>query len=39
MGAGDLAAAAAVRGLAGADDPRYQLLRARMARVDRELRA
>lgn len=39
MGAADSAAAAAVRGLAGADDPRYQLLHARMARLDRELRA
>ncbi|KRE50522.1 histidine kinase [Arthrobacter sp. Soil736] len=39
MGAADLAAAAAVKGLAGADDPRYQLLQARMARLDRELRA
>lgn len=39
MGAADLAAAAAVKGLAGADDPRYQLLQPRMARLDRELRA
>lgn len=39
MGAVDSAAAAAVKGLAGADDPRYQLLQARMARLDRELRA
>lgn len=39
MGAADLAAAAAVQGLAGADDPRYQLLQARTARLDRELRA
>lgn len=39
MGAADSAAAAAVKGLAGADDPRYQLLQARMARLDRELRA
>lgn len=39
MGLSDTTAAAAVAGLTAPDDPRYQLLRARMERVDRELRA
>jgi hypothetical protein len=39
MGGTDSAAAAVVEGLVGTDDPRLQLLRARMARIDRELRA
>jgi transcriptional regulator of acetoin/glycerol metabolism len=39
MGAADTAAAAAMASLSGPDDPRYQLVRARMERMDRELRA
>ena len=39
MGAADSAAAAVVARLAGTDDPRFQLVRAKMARMDRELRA
>ncbi|MFF2317646.1 GAF domain-containing protein [Arthrobacter sp. NPDC058097] len=39
MGAADSAAAAALERVAGADDPRFQLVRAKMARMDRELRA
>jgi hypothetical protein len=39
MGASDTAAAAAMGSLIGPGDPRYQLVRARMDRVDRELRA
>ncbi|MFF2246003.1 GAF domain-containing protein [Arthrobacter sp. NPDC058130] len=39
MGSTDMAAAAAVAALIGPDDPRCQLVSARMARVDRELRA
>ena len=39
MGAADSAAAAVVERVVGAGDPRFQLLRARMARMDRELRA
>ncbi|WP_354262248.1 hypothetical protein [Arthrobacter sp. OAP107] len=39
MGAADSAAAAVVERLAGTDDPRFQLVRAKMTRMDRELRA
>ena len=39
MGAADSAAAAVVEQVIGAADPRLQLLRARTARLDRELRA
>jgi hypothetical protein len=39
MGAADTAAAVSMASLIGARDPRYQLVRARMERVDRELRA
>ncbi|MFE4833788.1 GAF domain-containing protein [Arthrobacter sp. NPDC056691] len=39
MGAEDPSAAAAVEQIAGTDDPRFQLVRAKMARMDRELRA
>ncbi|MFP3463078.1 transcriptional regulator [Arthrobacter globiformis] len=39
MGAADSAAAAALERVGGADDPRFQLVRAKMARMDRELRA
>lgn len=39
MGESDTAAAAAMASLTGSGDPRYQLVRARMDRVDRELRA
>ncbi|WP_314196412.1 GAF domain-containing protein [uncultured Arthrobacter sp.] len=39
MGAADSAAAAVVEQVFGAADPRFQLLRAKMARLDRELRA
>jgi hypothetical protein len=39
MGSGDIAAAAALTDLAGPGDARFHLMRARMERVDRELRA
>lgn len=39
MGADDSTTAAALQRMAGGNDPRHQLLRARMARMDRELRA
>ncbi|MFE4541419.1 GAF domain-containing protein [Arthrobacter sp. NPDC056727] len=39
MGAADSSSAAVVERVVGAGDPRAQLLRARMARLDRELRA
>ncbi|WP_441409984.1 GAF domain-containing protein [Arthrobacter sp. 2MCAF15] len=39
MGSADTATAAAAAALIGPDDPRCQLVNARMARVDRELRA
>ncbi|MBT2596108.1 helix-turn-helix domain-containing protein [Arthrobacter sp. ISL-72] len=39
MGASDTEAAAAMASLIGPSDPRYQLLRARMDRVDRELQS
>lgn len=39
MGADDFTTATALQGMAGGNDPRYQLLRARMARLDRDLRA
>ncbi len=39
MGSSDTATAAAAAALIGPDDPRCQLVSARMARVDRELRA
>lgn len=39
MGSGDIEAAAALVRLTGPDDGRFQLVRARMERIDRELRA
>lgn len=39
MGSGDIAAAAALTNLIGPGDARFQLVRARMERIDRELRA
>ncbi|MDV8149599.1 helix-turn-helix domain-containing protein [Arthrobacter sp. B10-11] len=39
MGASDTEAAAAMAGLIGPGDPRFQLVRARMERVDRELQS
>ncbi|WP_427006016.1 GAF domain-containing protein [Pseudarthrobacter sp. H2] len=39
MGSGDIAAAAALARLTGPGDARFQLVRARMERIDRELRA
>lgn len=39
MGSGDIAAAAALARLTGPGDPRFHVVRARMDRIDRELRA
>ncbi|MET3175644.1 UNVERIFIED_ORG: hypothetical protein ABIB52_003513 [Arthrobacter sp. UYCu721] len=39
MGSGDIAAASALARLTGPGDARFQLVRARMERIDRELRA
>jgi hypothetical protein len=39
MGAADSFAAAIVEQVVGATDPRLQMLRVKMARMDRELRA
>lgn len=39
MGSGDIAAAAALARLTGPGDARFQLVRSRMERIDRELRA